>query len=187
MPPKRFKSRDWLALALSQLSAHGPDALRLEAICAAAGLTKGSFYHHFKDHDAFLQAVIREWEQRHTQQLIDQVDIPANPSAAMVDLSDMAMALDYHLEVAIRDLARRTPEIAAIVQGVDTRRIDFLAQIYRAVFDVSAEDAKIAAKIEYAAFMGLILIQPDIDKTEQRTIAARFEDVMRTYFSRDTT
>ena len=187
MPPKRFKSEDWLTLALSQLSAHGPDALRLEAICKTAGLTKGSFYHHFKDHDAFLQAVVHEWENRHTQHLIDQVDIPADPTAAMGDLSDMAMALDYHLEIGIRDLGRRIPEIAAVVQSVDTRRIDFLAQIYRAVFDVTDQDATVAAKIEYAAFMGLILIQPDIDKTEQRTIANRFADVMRTYFNRDRT
>ena len=47
----RLGRDDWLALGLERLAAEGPRALRLENICAAAGRTRGSFYHHFRDHD----------------------------------------------------------------------------------------------------------------------------------------
>src|SRR5688500_82529 len=42
----RWTREDWVELAVARLKADGAGALTLEALCLAAGRTKGSFYHH---------------------------------------------------------------------------------------------------------------------------------------------
>ena len=49
---------EWINHGLSALDASGPDALSLAALAARAGVTKGSFYHHFEDHDAFVAGLM---------------------------------------------------------------------------------------------------------------------------------
>jgi AcrR family transcriptional regulator len=46
-----------IAAGLEEFSEHGLDA-SLDAICARAGLTRGAFYVHFADRDAFILAVM---------------------------------------------------------------------------------------------------------------------------------
>jgi len=45
---------------LELFGAHGLDAPSLDAICARAGKTRGAFYVHFSDRDAFLEAVMEQ-------------------------------------------------------------------------------------------------------------------------------
>lgn len=47
-----------LQAGLAEFAAHGLDAPSLDAICARAGYTRGAFYVHFRDRDAFLVAVM---------------------------------------------------------------------------------------------------------------------------------
>ncbi|HUJ63124.1 MAG TPA: TetR family transcriptional regulator [Kofleriaceae bacterium] len=48
-----------IAAGLAEISEHGLEA-SLDAICARAGLTRGAFYVHFADREAFLIAVMNE-------------------------------------------------------------------------------------------------------------------------------
>jgi TetR/AcrR family transcriptional repressor of nem operon len=41
----------------------GYNATRVEDVCEAAGLTKGSFFHHFKSKDELALAAIEQWNQ----------------------------------------------------------------------------------------------------------------------------
>ena len=41
----------------------GPAAVRVEPLAAALGVTKGSFYWHFADRGALLEALLAEWEE----------------------------------------------------------------------------------------------------------------------------
>jgi len=48
-----------IAAGLAEISEHGLEA-SLDAICARAGLTRGAFYVHFADREAFLIAFMNE-------------------------------------------------------------------------------------------------------------------------------
>jgi len=50
-----------LDAALRVVRAKGYSATRIEDICAAAGLTKGSFFHHFKGKEELAIAAARHW------------------------------------------------------------------------------------------------------------------------------
>ena len=183
-PRKRLTREDWLDLSLTELSAHGPDALRLDAICAAAGLTKGAFYHHFKDHSVFLDAVMEHWYQRQTEGVIGGVDPAAFSDDMFEALVEAAMKADFHLEMGIRHLVQHHPRLRSSLERADTRRMDFAVAIYAARFDLSEAEARDLAFMDYAAYAGFSLLKPDISAEERLRLTRLYDRMLRTTFQK---
>ncbi|MDX8348071.1 TetR/AcrR family transcriptional regulator [Cognatiyoonia sp. IB215446] len=180
---RRFQAEDWLALGLKELSARGPEAIKLAPICAAAGLTRGSFYYHFNDHDAFLVGMAETWLETQTTNVAAILKGLRDPDVQAETLTDAAMSIDYKLELGIRELARRNGDVADVVKRADNMRLSVLMDLYAARFDLERPEAWDMAHLEYAAFAGLILIDPEMSEERQRDLAARFDLIMRTFFA----
>ena len=185
MSRRRFSAEDWLDLAISALAKDGPDALKLDAICARAGLTKGSFYHHFDDHNAFLRAIIDLWRKRQTDDVIAETSTHEDPEAVIDALLEHALKIDYQLELGIRELARKDPEIARTVREIDDVRVTFMAQIYAKRFNRPPEEVRDAAYLEYSAFSGFMLLDPMMPEDRQRHLADLYDRIVVTHFERD--
>ncbi|MEM7644654.1 MAG: TetR family transcriptional regulator [Pseudomonadota bacterium] len=156
----RMRRADWLDLGLRMLTEAGVEALTVEALCQAAGRTRGSFYHHFEDHDAFLRALAETWRDRQTDAVIAQVE--AGPGGARGDrLQKVAAAIDHRLDIAMRRAAGRHPAFAAMVAAVDSRRIDYIARVLQADRSLDAADATRLAELDYALFVGSQVLWPD--------------------------
>lgn len=181
----RLTREDWLDLGLRQLAAGGAEAVRLVPVCKAAGVTRGSFYHHFEDHDAFLQAMARHWMSTHTEDLLARFPADAKAEEKERLLTEMAMQVDFHVELGIRELARRNRVVAAIVALADARRLQVLATLYAERFGIDEDRARMAAQLEYSAYVGAILVQSDIGEVEQRAMAETLSSMMAAYFGAD--
>ncbi|MFL4470252.1 TetR/AcrR family transcriptional regulator [Tateyamaria armeniaca] len=178
MTKRRFSKQDWVQLGLAELSAKGAEAVKLEAICTAAGLTRGSFYHHFADHEAFLIALADTWFQTQTVDVATAIDPAADAVDQGAALTSAAMAIDYRLELGIREVARRLPAVNAIVQHTDQFRLDVITDLYRKRYGLDAATARSFAYLEYAAFSGIILLDPDMEPERQKMLAALYEASM---------
>jgi len=53
---------DWLRAARLALLHRGPHGVRVEVLARSLGVTKGSFYWHFKDRRELMEILLREWE-----------------------------------------------------------------------------------------------------------------------------
>ena len=144
----RLSRDDWTALALRLLRDGGPAALTVARLCAAAGRTRGSLYHHFRDHDALVEAAVERWRAEHTEAL--RAGTPPGEGSSE-RLHAMAMGLDFPLEQAVRRLAARRPDVAASVAAVDRVRIEHLRALHVAE---GRPDPAARAEVEYAAFLG---------------------------------
>ncbi len=71
---ERLGPEAWVAAAFSMLGKGGVEAVRVEPLAERLGVTKGSFYWHFKDRRALLDAVLDAWEEQATAAIIARVD-----------------------------------------------------------------------------------------------------------------
>jgi len=163
-PTGRFKRNDWLDCGLACLKADGPTALTLERLCAAAGRTRGSFYHHFADHDTFIEALMQRWQWLHTNQVIEQVEQLAinQPGASRpMSLHEISSGLDHRLELEVRRLGNTHLLADAVLRQVDATRLAYLEKLYVESGNISKQKAFELARLEYALFVGLQTLWPD--------------------------
>jgi AcrR family transcriptional regulator len=77
---RRLTPDDWVNAALATIAHGGVDAVAVETVAASLGATKGSFYWHFKNRDALIDAALAKWEQRRTEEVIRELE--REPDAA---------------------------------------------------------------------------------------------------------
>ena len=64
----------WIDAATDVLADHGIDGVRVDVLARTIGVTRGSFYWHFKDREDLLRRVLQAWRQRATEQLTDRLE-----------------------------------------------------------------------------------------------------------------
>jgi len=169
---RQFRRQDWIDLGLELAAVETPDAMTLEAVCAAAGKTRGSFYHHFPAHADFLDAVAQRWLQRDTEDIIAN-NAPAGSLGNQLDrLNKMTAALDPRLERGIRQLAAAYPALDRYVTIADTRRKDHIQSLYVSAGAADRKTAERLAALIYAAFVGFAFVEPEASPARR---AALFE------------
>jgi len=171
MKKSRLSKSDWITLGIEALRENGPDALIVEEMCIRAGKTRGSFYFHFTAIDDFLTSVTQSWFEQYTLAITTK-----SPSlSGRTDiLNQLAARLDLDLETQIRRLAARYEDVQQIVQKADNDRIAWLASLYESIEIYASSQAKALAKIEYAAFSGFRLIDPNMKPNEARELYETF-------------
>jgi AcrR family transcriptional regulator len=65
-PPTRTPRSKWIKMGLRALAAGGPDAVRIEPLAQALGVTKGGFYWSFDNRRALLDEMLDTWERATT-------------------------------------------------------------------------------------------------------------------------
>lgn len=153
----------WTDAALAALAAGGPDAVRVESIAAALGVSKGGFYWHFANRQDLLDRMLTAWEQAVVDAVITTVEGQhEDPREKLRELLEIALAFGLagqgiEVEVAIRDWARRDPVVAERLRAVDERRVDYLRGLFGQL-SAAEEDAEARCLLAYALFVGNPLI-----------------------------
>lgn len=166
--PARFTRLNWVDLGLSAAAQESPEAMTLEAICATAGKTRGSFYHHFPTHGDFLIAVAERWLERDTDAVIaatgpqdDRHDLGGDLGSNLRALNNVTAQLDNRLERGMRQLAAAYPAVAPHVEKADTRRKAFIRELYVSSGQADRETAERLATLIYAAYVGFAFTEPN--------------------------
>ncbi|MFD9884701.1 TetR/AcrR family transcriptional regulator [Streptomyces alboflavus] len=138
MAVARTPRHKWIDEGLRALASGGPDAVQIESLAKALGVSKGGFYGYFADRRTLLDEMLERWEREVTVDVEAHVDMQGGDAKtrlrnlfAVVDTGD---GLDPAIttDLAIRDWARRDPAVAARVRRVDNRHMDYLRSLFRA-------------------------------------------------------
>ena len=125
----------WIEEGLRALAAGGPDAVRVEVLAHALGVTKGGFYGHFADRNALLDEMLDAWERMSIDEVLERVERKGGDARARVRLAG-ALTFSRELlpvDLAIRDWARRDQAVAERLRRVDNRRMDYLRLLFGAI------------------------------------------------------
>ncbi|MET9338082.1 TetR/AcrR family transcriptional regulator [Nonomuraea sp. NPDC003804] len=167
--------RDWLEAGLRVLGEDGAPALTIERLCGDLGLTKGSFYHHFKGMAGFKTDLLRHFETEHTSRYIDSAEAVADAASVKLDhlvtlvLEDKGGSHD--LEIAMRAWAAQDDEVHALQQRVDRLRIDYLTALCGGLVGRRA-DAGPLAHLLYLVLVGAQQVVPPLPAEDLREIYA---------------
>jgi AcrR family transcriptional regulator len=149
-------SSDWIEGALQLISEAGLRALTVDTLATRLGVTKGSFYWHFKGRSELLAGALKRWEHRATTEAI----------AGLSAVTDVRQRLNFMLDAASQPPRSRSlyaalaeaaddPMVRRVLNRVALVRIDFLESCYREL-GLSASQAKAKAVLAYAAYRGLL-------------------------------
>ncbi|MEO5621402.1 MAG: TetR/AcrR family transcriptional regulator [Cypionkella sp.] len=117
-----------LDAALSVVRAKGYTATRIEDLCAEAGVTKGSFFHHFTSKDDLMLAAVAHWDEV-TGGLFAQA-----PYHDIADPLDRLLAyLDFRKDLLIGDLPDFTCFAGMITQEAYETKPQIVAACARSI------------------------------------------------------
>jgi AcrR family transcriptional regulator len=163
VPRHTLRPEDWTNAALAAIADGGTDRVAIEALARELGATKGSFYWHFRNRDALVDAALARWEEDDARQLERAASIP-----------DARERLRSLLTAAVRDREERRIEASLLADGrrpavadtlarVTARRLEAIADMFGQLgFGLNA--ARERALVAYSAYVGLFAVgQADPD------------------------
>jgi len=158
MADDKMNREHWLAAGFKQLATHGPQGLRIMAIAKEMGVTKGSFYWHFKDLREYRAALLADWESL-THEGIQQLELQGGNFAAKMHrlLSLSEARSNRRLTLALRSWALSDPVVAKAVSRVDEVRIEYVADMLRE-HGWSKKDANTMSQFAYQGLVGRLIL-----------------------------
>jgi AcrR family transcriptional regulator len=151
----------WVDAGLKALGEGGPEAVRVEALAVSLGVSKGGFYWHFADRRALLEEMLDSWEKAVADDVIARIESrPAEPRAKLRQLFGLAPSVDFAVELAIRDWARRDGEVAERMRRVDNRRLEYLRSLFGQL-GLDEDEVEVRSMLTFSLFIGSYFIAAD--------------------------
>lgn len=141
-------------VAYAAFEAGGVSAVRVDPLAKQLGITRGSFYWHFKDRGALLRAVIDRWDVTNTKGAIETNEAAGGkPAERLLRLLRTCASDDGRFEIGIRAWANDDEDARRTVERIDERRIAYMARLATDA-GVKDGDAVSRARIGYLAWLG---------------------------------
>ncbi len=129
--------------------------MRIEALAAELGVTKGGFYGHFKDRQALLDEMLDTWERVSTREVIDQVEREGGDAkvklrrAGVLTFSDWLLPID----LAVRNWSRRDQTVAERLRRVDNQRMTYMRSLF-GTFCSDEDDVEARCMLAFSLLIG---------------------------------
>jgi AcrR family transcriptional regulator len=178
----RLSRQSWVQAALDAIGGGGLAAVAVVPLAKRLGATKGSFYWHFANREALVEAALAEWEHSHTAAVIAEIDASSADPLQQLRLlfrRVTALAARDRIELALLATADH-PTVQPVLDRVTRRRIDFVAGRFQRL-GFSRAQAKRRALLAYSAYVGhaqLVHATPQLLPRAQAAKRAYLNDVL---------
>lgn len=174
----RLEAADWVNRGLEVLAERGIDGVRVEVLAKHLEVTKGSFYWHFKDRPALLDAMLQEWRRRATLGIIERLESthepPAKRLARLLRLQFDAKHAEIgaEIELSVRLWGRHDEKAGRVLQEIDELRLRYIGRLLEEL-GLAKEAARARAVLIYCymrvsrSLVGRNLDRPTIQLCEQ--------------------
>jgi AcrR family transcriptional regulator len=186
---RRLTRDDWITAALSAIADGGLAAVGVEPLAARLGATKGSFYWHFENRDALLEAAIRQWEKETTTDVVAEITAAAHDAPASqfrrLAVSVIERAEQDRVGPALLASAAH-PAVGPALERVTATRLDLIATVLRRLGFPPAETRR-RALLAYSAYLGhsqLAHSTPDVLPATKAGRRAYLNDAIRALTTR---
>jgi AcrR family transcriptional regulator len=132
---RRLGREDWLARALKALETEGVAGVRVESLARSLGVTKGSFYWHFKDRDDLLESLLDYWANEVNTKVIEENrasggDARARLRHLMRSITERELT---RYDLAVRAWAVFDPRAAGAAKQSDEQRYAYVKGLFHEI------------------------------------------------------
>jgi len=172
----RLDAQAWIAAAFDALADGGIDAVRVEPLAKALAITKGSFYWHFADRRALIDAMLTAWAEGRIAAIREQAADRGEAEAVLHELAGLytrhANLKGLAIELGIRAAARTDARAAKAVREVDDERLRHVARLFAGLGWPNG-DARTRAVLFYSYLFGQSLLDAQTVPAAARDKAIR--------------
>lgn len=136
-PPKgnvKVTREDWLKLAGEVLIERGVSQVKVLTLANTLGVSRSSFYWYFRSRKDLLDQLLEGWEGQNTRAVLDHATrASGNICRAVMHLFECFIdpnQFDPRLDFAVREWARRSPEVRARLDAADAARVDAIRDMF---------------------------------------------------------
>ena len=165
----RTPRSSWIDEGLRALAGGGPDAVRIETLAQALGVTKGGFYGHFDGRGALLEEMLDAWERVMIDEVIERLEGEGegeggDARAKLRRLFALASSTEarglMRIDLAVRDWARRDKAVARRLRRVDNRRMEYMRSLFGA-FCPDEDEVEVRCLLVFSLFIGSHFVAAD--------------------------
>lgn len=172
---------DWTLAARDAFVRGGVHAVKVDRLADRLGVTRGSFYHHFRNRADLLAALFELWRTQNVApfEAIARADHLAGWGRLekVVELWLEETLFDPALESAVRDWAREARRVADAIRAADAGRIELLRQAYREM-GFPDDEAFVRARVTYFHQVGYYTLAIRESKAERRRLLPLYLEVL---------
>jgi len=144
----------WILAGFQALDEEGFQGVSAERLARRLNVTRGSFYHHFDSREAFVRALLAEWEADYTERMLAYAAQGRGAEAILARYLEIAAEKQPAREVAIRAWAQQDPLVAEYQSRVDRTRLSFAVSVCRPLARSEAEAERIARAVHLCLIGG---------------------------------
>lgn len=148
----KVSAQTWVETAARALVEEGVAGVKVDRLAQRLGVTRGGFYHNFRDRDELLGRLITYWEE--TCQFLPPEPPGATPAEAVGWIDRMIQRLvdeegyQHEFDMAVREWGRTDQRAAWAVERSDRLRLATLKSAFEAL-GYGDDEAAIRARVFY--------------------------------------
>lgn len=158
----RTTREEWIDRARDILVSDGVSSVKVMNLAQRMNVSRSSFYWFFKSRRDLLDQLLHHWEHTNTASIVAHAGRPAHTiTEAVLGLFECWIGetkFDPRLDFAIREWARRSPDVHKQVDAADTVRIQAIAAMFRR-HGYDEGEAFIRARVMYFMQVGYYALE----------------------------
>jgi len=129
----RLNREVWLVRAMDAIGREARGRMSVDELVKAVGVTKGSFYWHFKSRADFLDQLLEFWIVTFTNSIRDLASgMDSDPVERLVTVAESVIRHQgAKYDISMHAWALRDPKVAQAVKRAEKIRFDYVGSLFR--------------------------------------------------------
>jgi len=145
----------WLDAAIQTLIEEGVEAVRVDRLATKLAISRGSFYHHYKNRADLLSAVLKHYLLTNHQNLVAMLPVlqgaPKDKLGTLWNATASQEFRDY--DWAIRMWGMHDAKVAKVLNQIDTKRMEVMIGLFMEM-GFNEDESWIRAALAYHGSLG---------------------------------
>lgn len=166
---------DWVDAAWEALGEGGVESVRIERLARRLGVTKGSFYWHFKNRQGLIDALLDRWFAMREENRDEFLRENPDPADRMWKVIERGITRGTRGQAAaLRFWAQRHADVAQRIEEADARRMAMFVDQFR-LLGFPPDDARSRAEVFQA------VITAEFIRSGSHSVADRLSEARRQF------